>query len=468
MVIYQFMAINNKKMNIKQNLNIFSSISPEQSKLSRQWLLLGIGALAIAGIFSIILVLMRTPSIQAWIPFHDFFRTALIVHVDLSVLVWMLAMSAMLWSTLIPPSWMIVGRTAFYLACTGTVAIAISPFVGEGNPLLNNYIPVLQNPLFFLGLSLFGCGILFQAATILLNFPSLKDGLDVGIYSSAVITLVALLCFTLSYLGMKAYLQHASVDIQHFYELVFWAGGHILQFTYTQGMVIGWLLLAAVIGINIPLSKTGFLFAINLIAVLPMPFVMLSYTIDSPEYTSYFTDHMRYVGGIVPLLAGVMILVAWIKTKPSFLRSPEGAAFLSSLLLFTAGGVLGHMIRGVNVVIPAHYHGSIVGVTLAFMGIAYYALPRLGFGEVKGKWAIWQPYIYGGGQLLHISGMAWSGGYGALRKTPGEVLSIQAKMGMGFMGLGGLIAIIGGIIFVVVAIKAIRHRPTPHSPAQPH
>jgi cytochrome c oxidase subunit 1 len=37
------------------------------------------------------------------------------------------------------------------------------------------------------------------------------------------------------------------------------------------------------------------------------------------------------------------------------------------------------MIRGVNVVIPAHYHGSIVGITLAFMGLAYVLLPRLGF-----------------------------------------------------------------------------------------
>ena len=37
------------------------------------------------------------------------------------------------------------------------------------------------------------------------------------------------------------------------------------------------------------------------------------------------------------------------------------------------------MIAGLDIVIPAHYHGATVGVTIAFMGLIYYLLPRLGF-----------------------------------------------------------------------------------------
>ncbi|MCC6851727.1 MAG: hypothetical protein IT502_05380 [Rubrivivax sp.] len=116
------------------------------------------------------------------------------------------------------------------------------------------------------------------------------------------------------------------------------------------------------------------------------------------------------------------------------------------------------MIRGANVVVPAHYHGSIVGVTLAFMGLAYVLLPRLGFRAPAGRMALWQPYVYGGGQLMHILGLAWSGGYGVQRKVAGAeqvLLGAPERIGMGMMGLGGLVAVIGGVMFVLVCLRAM-------------
>jgi heme/copper-type cytochrome/quinol oxidase subunit 1 len=111
--------------------------------------------------------------------------------------------------------------------------------------------------------------------------------------------------------------------------------------------------------------------------------------------------------------------------------------------------------------IPAHYHGSIVGVTLALMGLAYALAPRLGLGTPSRRLATLQPILYGGGQLLHIIGLMWSGGYGVQRKVAGasQVLrSTQEVVGMGVMGLGGLIAIAGGILFVVIMLKAFMER----------
>lgn len=94
------------------------------------------------------------------------------------------------------------------------------------------------------------------------------------------------------------------------------------------------------------------------------------------------------------------------------------SAFVASFTLFALGGVLGYLIQGVNVVIPAHYHGSTVGVTLAFMGLAYVLLPSLGFARAEGSMAIWQPYVYGFGQLVHVLGLARSGRLRCAPRSP--------------------------------------------------
>ena len=143
-------------------------------------------------------------------------------------------------------------------------------------------------------------------------------------------------------------------------------------------------------------------------------------------------------------------------------RSPLFAALVTSIALFGAGGLIGYAIHGNNVRIPAHYHGAIVGVSIALMGVAYWLLPRLGFAAPSPRLATWQCYLYGGGQLLHIVGLVWSGGYGVQRKVAdGAVItrSLEQTVGMGLMGLGGLIAIVGGMLFVAVVIVAVVKRP---------
>ncbi len=60
--------------------------------------------------------------------------------------------------------------------------------------------------------------------------------------------------------------------------------------------------------------------------------------------------------------------------------------------------------------------------------------------------------------MLHIIGLVWSGGYGVQRKVAGgeQVLRTSGEIaGMGVMGLGGLIAVIGGLLFVIVVIRAM-------------
>jgi hypothetical protein len=59
---------------------------------------------------------------------------------------------------------------------------------------------------------------------------------------------------------------------------------------------------------------------------------------------------------------------------------------------------------------------------------------------------------------MHVIGLAWSGGYGVQRKTAGDAQfldGIEKIAGMGLMGLGGLVAVVGGVLFLVIAFRAM-------------
>jgi hypothetical protein len=58
-----------------------------------------------------------------------------------------------------------------------------------------------------------------------------------------------------------------------------------------------------------------------------------------------------------------------------------------------------------------------------------------------------------------VVGLLWSGGYGVQRKVAGseQVLrGAEQVAAMGLMGLGGLLAVAGGLLFIVVVIQAMR------------
>ena len=92
------------------------------------------------------------------------------------------------------------------------------------------------------------------------------------------------------------------------------------------------------------------------------------------------------------------------------------------------------------------------------MGLTFHLLPRLGFRQPVGRTIKMQPVIYGSGQFLHVLGLAWSGGYDVQGKTVGtdQVLdSVEKIIGMGLIGVGGLIAIAGGVLFLVIVFKSV-------------
>ena len=125
-------------------------------RLATGWLLLGVSALVASGVFSVLLVLSRTPGLKELFPVADFFRVALVVHVDLSVLVWFVAFAGVFWSLAGSRQWLLAGRAALLLCALGTLGMVVAPFLGSARPVMANYVPVLDGPLFLAGLLVFG------------------------------------------------------------------------------------------------------------------------------------------------------------------------------------------------------------------------------------------------------------------------------------------------------------------------
>ena len=432
---------------------------PDRIRVAAAWLKLGIASLLLAGLFSILLVLSRTPVIQEVIPFVDFFHVALVVHVDLSVLIWFVSFACLLWSLLVKGRKNLLDTAALVLAVTGTLMIVAAPFLGIGKPLMNNYIPILDHPFFLTALGVFALGMLLQIIRTLAagrperSMPEGAFALATGVYLSAWVALLSLLCLFVSYLTISG-----SLEGKDYYEVLFWGAGHILQFTHTVLLLVAWMWIAQASGADFKLGAKSarLLFILVVAPVIFTPWIYLQYPVASPEYRLAFTGLMKY-GGLASAPLGFIVVLSLLRSKScdEYMR-PVKAALVSSILLFAAGGVIGFMIDGVNVVIPAHYHGSIVGITLAFMGLAYHLLPQLGYTRPTSTMAHWQPYVYGCGQLMHILGLAWSGGYGVQRKTAGAAQGLENLpeiAGMAMMGLGGAVSIVGGIMFVVVIIK---------------
>ncbi len=428
--------------------------------LAERWLWLGVTALAIAGLYSLVPVIGRTPQLKSLEVMQHFFDVALVVHVDLSVLIWFLSMLGMGAATIMErhasnwPYWLSAG---WWTTALSALLMTLAP-LGEWTPVKSNYIPVLHNLWFMLALALLATGMLLTFIPLVVTYFTKKrhqslDAVGRGWLAAGVVVLMALFGYWLS----AQHLPEGLELIDH-YEQLFWAGGHIMQFTFALIAMASWLALLMSIGAALPKAKwINIAYALAFAGAVASLAGFIQHDADSGQFTQYQTRVMIEIGGLGAGLMALLVFGKILRTK--FVRANRvyAASLIVSLILFFFGGALGLMIQGQNVTIPAHYHGMIVGITVGLMGLAYMMLPKFGYAPVTGsRIAFLQPLIYGLGQLMHIGGLAYCGGYGILRKTAGgfENLAPDIKVALGIFGFGGLLAIIGGVLFVVVMAKA--------------
>ncbi len=409
----------------------------ENTKLAKNWLLLAVSALALSGLFTILLIVARTTKAEYFL-IRDMFTTSLIVHVNLGILVWLFSM-IMAYFAYRQPQVDKIKKSAFYIAILGTVLITLSPFIGFGQAYQNNYIPIYDNTLFKLGIALFLASVFLNSAKNLSK--------NTEVLSCVLLVFISFSAFLASYIGI------ANKTSSHYmFELLFWGGGHVLQFLYTQIMIIAWLAILRVNRINEPFNRKWrnyILMAPVVFAGISTFYIYATQNVETAGYINYFTYQMIIGCGIAAVPFSFAML-----GKLRDLQSYDKLCVLFSVLLFAAGGLLGNVAHArlmegeVTTLIPSHYHGSVIAVTIALMGLGY-RMVGLGYSRA----AYIQMLIYSIGQVIYFAGLAILGQHGAPRKTPGiEGIDVN-QMVYHFMHLGGTLALIGGIMFVVIILR---------------
>lgn len=434
------------------------------TSISKAWILISISSLLLAGFLSVFIMLGRIPVINEWMFGSLWMRRILVVHVDLALVVSFYSFITSFIILIPSPS---SSRLRYILAIAGAI-VSIFLMVGSilftgSEAILSNYIPVIDHPMFISGLFLFGSSIVLTLFTKQLLPTRITENNHIlplntiPLFKSAgLLIFISIILFFISWL-----ITPSTLNMTSYYELVFWGGGHILQFANMIATVGIWLILFyEITGQNLmSLNKVSVLGFVYTAPVLFSPLLLVDGTSNS-LYLSGFTQYMRW--GIFPIVS-IFIIYLMVKCYSmllskrnwlNLLRDSNFTGLILSIFLTIIGFILGAMISGSNTMVPAHYHATLGAVTIAFMAVTYWLLQRYGYNisdhRKKGLHAK-QLLIYGLGQLIFVAGLAVAGTYGLARKVFGEeqlIHSAEIYFGLGLLLIGGLLAITGGIIFL--------------------
>lgn len=431
-------------------------------RLVAGWWLLALSALAISTFCAVLLVLARTSILDHFVDHftasHALFREALVMHVNLAVVVWFLACAAGLWSLLLCGAsrlrWL-----ALLLSAGGAMAMVMAPFFGESTPVLANYVPVLDNRVFLAGLACFVTGIALCVVVTAwqgmhrLRMPAL-EAWHYGLMLSMVAAAMALAALITSLLAVGV------PDSPQHFEIIAWAPGHLLQFVHMLLLMTAWMVLGER-AIGTAVAPQRWLVGLLVLAAVPVlvaPLIFVLQPVGSQAFRHAFTLLMACGVWPAAVLLAVLLLVKLACAGRAVWAVAESVPLLLSLLLFVFGCLLGSVIRGESTMVPAHYHGTVGAVTLAYMALGYRLLPAFGLGVAAGRLVRWQPVIYGTGLLTLAGALAWSGWLGMPRKTLPVEMAAQSTAylaAMGLTGLGGLLAIGGAALFVFNIVRSL-------------
>ncbi len=459
--------------------------------------------LALGGsvVAAFLVALTRAPAIRLLWPsayymtltFHGVLALTIWPHVFEATL-WIWACTSLLRTRLISPA---LGWLAYSLALLGILMILGTIASGNASVMYTMYVPLRADPLFYLGhiiyavglltlLILFGLNLLKARAegTYLGSLPLLTYGMAVAAILTVVAIIGAVAAFVPTVLWAFRILV-PKVDPLYF-KATFWSMGHTLQYTNITAMVVAWYGTATFVTKSKPVSEKFSRWAFALYLVTTLPVFMHHFLVDPT-----WSHAVKWIGatvvgialGVPSAMHGLAVPASVEKTlRARGVRGMWGwlrqwgwdnapmVLLAFSIVLFGVGGFDGttattmqlNMIEHNNMWIPAHIHGTLAGgATLGFMAFSYGFLPHLGF-EIKGmRFAIYQAWLTGLGFMVLIAAMHWGAHLGVPRRMQDiRFLGADAPVpnwfnSMNLLGVGGVLAATGILIFVVIALTSM-------------
>jgi cytochrome c oxidase subunit I len=400
--------------------------------VSQRWLLLAVGSLGLSAAAALVLALARTPGLTAFIA-ADAFPRALVVHVNLATLIWYFSMACAFWTEGLDRRHERAAGVAFVLAVAGAGGVLAAGLAAAGTPVLANYVPYLDSPLFIGSLACFAAGAL---STALLSLARPRDSAEWGFTLARWPFLMAAL-----YLAMRLAAGAGLTE-------AIWGAGHLLQFGYVALLMAIWLRLVERTGLRpLPPVIARSLFAAAVLPATLAPLAVLVGFPGDPALHDLHTQLMRWTNWPAPVLFGLSLL----RGGPTVLRA---GAFAASLGLLVAGALAGMLIDRQTTMIPAHYHGTIGAFTLALMAAA---LARVSPDDAASRRIRAPLALYAVGISLLIAGLAWSGVLGAPRKLPfsADHADLFATLAAALTGLGGAITVGGVCTFAIISVRRV-------------
>lgn len=424
------------------------------SEYTYKWFKLSITVLGIGGGLAFFLGMSRSP-IADYFP-QDFFYYALAGHVINAILFFLMSFTIVLWSVRFKKT---VPTIANYFAITGAALVLVSVFRAEGVMVINNYVPTIIDPIFFSGLGFFFFGFsinIFYYLKEAFDIFNSQDVLDDTIATTVLIATVMFLSLIIALM-----INRYGETPNELYERLYWTPGHIQQILNGTLLVYVWHCLRGKLG-HESLEFTKILkFSNRALLVSAILLFIFPIFLDPISRTSKILSESVYAFGL-----GIPVFIhGWVILKNTN-KDWSNIAFSSmvfSIAIYTVGVLIAYSGFGNDLRIPAHYHGTVTSLALAMMGYAYFVTRGRFKAVAAEKIAALQPFLYGGGMLLLIAGMFLSGLGGAPRKTHGTGFTEDpfVLFSLGLVGVGTVLAVLGGIFFVgytlLTIIKGVRN-----------
>ena len=466
--------------------------------------------LTIGGVLALLIALTRWQAVHLLAPqrFYEFVST----HGMVMLIFWILffevaglifASTVLLSTRMIIPwlSWI-----AYLMMLGGSVIATVLMLSGQATVMFTSYPPLrAETPWYYAAVLVFAVGAILAVVHFFVNIVAARLRGDVGslplftfaLMGAAIIALWSLLSGALALFPVFLWTLGVIPEVDPgIYRLLYWGLGHGAQQVNLAAMVGVWYGLASLTTGARPLNEGLSRIAIVLYVLFINMGAMHHLLVDPGLGTwvknvnaSYFM-YAAVMGSLIhafsiPASMELALrergyrrgLFEWLRRAPW--GEPGFAALVVSMILFgLLGGISGVIIGGpqVNMIshntllVPAHFHMTVVaGTTLAFMGIAYYLVPLIFQRQLLfRRLAQWQPYVYGLGMLIFGIGMGLAGHWGVPRRHWDITFSTAPVLGvnlqelrpeiavfLAMMGIGGIIAVIGGAMFVAVAVATV-------------
>ena len=391
---------------------------------------------------------------------------------------------------------------AFFLMLAGGIINNYAVFRGDSSVMFTSYAPMGAHPTFYLGLILFAVGALIACFVF---FGTLVVGKAEHTYNGSVplvtfgaVTAAIIAVFTIAtgaiiliptFLWSVGLVDHIDSLM---YRTVWWAFGHSSQQINVAAHVSVWYAVAAIVFGAKPMSEKVSRGAF-LLYILFLQLASAHHLLADPGLTSnwkiFNTSYAMYLAVLASMVHGLTVpgsievaqrrkgytkgLFEWLRKAPW--GNPVFSGMFMSLLGFGFLGGISGVIMGTEqlnliihntIYVPGHFHATVViGTTLAFMAVTYFVIPAIFRREVSfPKIAQWQPYVFGIGMTMLAVFMMGAGTLGVPRRHwditfAGNALGYEfpgtAHLMMGLMGIGGVIAVVGGAMYLLVVVHSV-------------